>query len=401
MKPDSLYNYGMRPLLYSLINTAKHRIGWMRTGENICYFQNNIRKRTAGFYYTLTFTITFAYDNDTVFFAHSYPYTYTQLNRYIKGILADPKKKNRCRNRTLCRTLGGNECHVLTITSFSCDSESMAARKGVVLMARVHPGESNASWMMQGVIEYLVGPTLDAKILRDNFIFKIVPMLNPDGVVNGSYRTSLAGVDLNRCWVEPSKIKHPTVFHSKTMIRQFNEEREIVLCADFHGHSRKRNIFMYGCTGRSRLKERIFPKLLEGVSEIFSFKDCVFGIQKAKEGTARIVLYKEMGIINSYTLESSFSGASFGKYADFHFNTDHLLEIGHNFCDAILDFCDPEQSKVKTVLEELETMYPKASDDETDDDAVDSDYSSDEARKRKRKRKNLKKKSSQEKRKAK
>jgi len=29
---------------------------------------------------------------------------------------------------------------------------------------------------------------------------QIVPMLNPDGVINGSYRCSLAGVDLNR-WV--------------------------------------------------------------------------------------------------------------------------------------------------------------------------------------------------------
>lgn len=53
--------------------------------------------------------------------------------------------------------------------------------------------------MIKGVIDYLVGPTLDAKILRDNFIFKIVPMLNPDGVINGGYRCGLAGVDLNRC----------------------------------------------------------------------------------------------------------------------------------------------------------------------------------------------------------
>ena len=71
-------------------------------------------------------------------------------------------------------------------------------RKGIVITARVHPGETNASWMMKGIIDYLVGPSLDAKILRDNFVFKIVPMLNPDGVINGNYRCSLAGCDLNR-----------------------------------------------------------------------------------------------------------------------------------------------------------------------------------------------------------
>jgi hypothetical protein len=71
-------------------------------------------------------------------------------------------------------------------------------RKGIVITARVHPGETNASWMMKGIIDYLVGPSLDARILRDNFVFKIVPMLNPDGVINGNYRCSLAGCDLNR-----------------------------------------------------------------------------------------------------------------------------------------------------------------------------------------------------------
>jgi murein tripeptide amidase MpaA len=56
----------------------------------------------------------------------------------------------------------------------------------VVLSSRVHPGETGASYMMKGIIDYLTGPNLNAKILRDNFIFKIVPMLNPDGVINGS-----------------------------------------------------------------------------------------------------------------------------------------------------------------------------------------------------------------------
>ena len=61
----------------------------------------------------------------------------------------------------------------------------------------MHPGESNSSYMMKGIIDYLTGPTLNAKILRDNFVFKVVPMLNPDGVIIGNTRCSLAGVDLN------------------------------------------------------------------------------------------------------------------------------------------------------------------------------------------------------------
>jgi len=126
------------------------------------------------------------------------------------------------------------------------DPEAIKNRKGIVIMSRVHPGETGASYMMKGFIDYLSGPTLDAKILRDNFVFKIVPMLNPDGVINGSYRCNLSGVDLNRCWLDPSKKLHPTVFHAKAMIKKFCDDREVVLCADLHGHSRKKNMFMYG-----------------------------------------------------------------------------------------------------------------------------------------------------------
>ena len=57
--------------------------------------------------------------------------------------------------------------------------------------------------MMKGVIDYLIGPTIGAKILRDNFLIKIVPMMNSDGVINGNSRCSLAGVDLNRSWMDP------------------------------------------------------------------------------------------------------------------------------------------------------------------------------------------------------
>lgn len=89
---------------------------------------------------------------------------------------------------------------MLIITSFNSDGDAEAIKhwKGIVISSWVHPGESNSSYMMKGIIDYLTGPTLNAKILRDNFVFKVVPMLNVDGVVIGNTRCSLAGVDLNR-----------------------------------------------------------------------------------------------------------------------------------------------------------------------------------------------------------
>jgi murein tripeptide amidase MpaA len=118
--------------------------------------------------------------------------------------------------KTLCKTLAGVNCDYLTITSKEKKDFGGKKRPCVVISARVHPGETVGSWMMRGVIKYLTDPeNKEAQLLRENFIFKIIPMLNPDGVINGNYRCSLAGCDLNRRWKTPSKIIHPTVFHTK------------------------------------------------------------------------------------------------------------------------------------------------------------------------------------------
>lgn len=38
-----------------------------------------MKRKNAGYYYTLTWSMAFEHDSDTVYFAHSYPYTYTDL----------------------------------------------------------------------------------------------------------------------------------------------------------------------------------------------------------------------------------------------------------------------------------------------------------------------------------
>ena len=62
----------------------------------------------------------------------------------------------------------------------------------------MHPGESNSSFVVEGLLELLVSDEPAARSLRDRYVFKIVPMLNPDGVIVGNYRCSLSAHDLNR-----------------------------------------------------------------------------------------------------------------------------------------------------------------------------------------------------------
>lgn len=136
-------------------------------------------------------------------------------------LVADPRRGNRVRRRTLCQSIANNNVDLLVVTSFQSDPEEIKKRKGICISSRVHPGETGASWMMKGMLDYLTGSSLNAKILRDNFVFKIVPMLNPDGVINGNTRCNLAGVDLNRCWIDPSRKMQPTAYAYKNMVKKF------------------------------------------------------------------------------------------------------------------------------------------------------------------------------------
>lgn len=168
--------------------------------------------------------------------------------------------------------------------------------------------------MLDGLLTYLLSD--EAAQLRKHFVIRIVPMLNPDGVIYGNYRCSLLGCDLNRKWEKPNRLLHPTIFYSKLLIRHMHGERKVLLFADFHGHSRKQRAFFYGCSYRNYEQEgrvknaqlRIIPLMCCQKSSLFSFKGCGFRIEKCKESTARVVLFRELNIMNSFTLECSFYG---------------------------------------------------------------------------------------------
>ena len=70
----------------------------------------------------------------------------------------------------------------------------------MLTMATTYHG---CTYTTQGLLEFLTGPSLQAKQLRDHFVFKLVPALNPDGVVVGNQRVNLSGADLNRRWGTP------------------------------------------------------------------------------------------------------------------------------------------------------------------------------------------------------
>lgn len=384
LKFDDLYKAGLQPAIFSQKYCEKTGTRWHRDGSKIDYFMNS-DSLPGKPYYTLSFTYDFRYCKDLVHFAYSIPYTYTDLSRYLYFI--KEKYENIARVDPLCTSLAGNTCEMLTITeniktykSFEDETHewgiSSAGRRmmrnklkrkrnqaklvgkkvsdeheekfGVVLTSRVHSGETVSSFMMNGAIEFLLGESRGARILRKKFVFKIVPMLNPDGVRYGNYRCSLLGVDLNRRWDKPSKVLHPTIYYAKKMIEVFGEQHKIMMSCDMHGHSKKRNIFMYGCAKKStdclevrkNIMAKVVPYVMGLKSKFFNFRNCHFRIEKSKASTARIVICSEFGIVHSYTMEASFFGPLNKEFLmdNYHTTEKDLETVGEELCKTCLIF---------------------------------------------------------------
>lgn len=67
--------------------------------------------------YTLSFTVKFPHDDDEVYLAQCYPYTYSDLQDYLSEIATHPIKSTFSSVRLLCKSLAGNNIYYVTITS--------------------------------------------------------------------------------------------------------------------------------------------------------------------------------------------------------------------------------------------------------------------------------------------
>lgn len=93
-------------------------------------------------------------------------------------------------------------------------------KKIVFLSSRVHPGETPASFVLNGFIRLLLDrKSVIAATLRRMYVFKIVPFLNPDGVCNGHYRSDTLGHNLNRVYTNPDPKKHPSIYAVRRLLR--------------------------------------------------------------------------------------------------------------------------------------------------------------------------------------
>jgi len=311
-------------------------------------------------FHTLTFSFDFSKittDTKYVYFAYCYPYTYSQLSTYLTSLNI---YKKILRMDSIGQTLDNNKLYMLIITNFEDSFDTLANKKAIIFTARVHPGESSSSFVIQGLIEFLLSNEPKAISLRKNYIFKIVPMLNPDGVIRGNFRMNSVGKDLNRMWMEENEENSPSVFYCHKMIQKTLNSRNIHFFCDFHGHSSKNNFFLYSCKSRSDfLKighnsiipnphkkklsfiELIFQEIFSKENIYFDKFSCINKILPSKIKTARAVLKNRYNIDFSYCLETSLGGARqmIEDSPLVPFSIQEYKKIGKDFGESLGKLC--------------------------------------------------------------
>ena len=178
----------------------------------------------------------------------------------------------------------------------------------------MHAAETHGSFVMKKLIQQIVKNPQTYEKLLQNYVVRLIPMINADGVTMGNSRCSLVGVDLNRRWANPNCIIHPEIYFLKQ--RMLNATGKIQIFIDLHGHNKRENCFFYGCNKAadegmvSWTKTRLLPKILASIEPIFDYSKCRFHQDKSKLNTARVVVWSEMNCFNSFTLEVSMFGSN-------------------------------------------------------------------------------------------
>ena len=313
-------------------------------------------------------TLTFSFDlskitsnKKYIYFAYCYPYTYSQLTDYITSLNSLNSNKSYLRTDNIGETLDGNKIYMLIITNFNDSFETIANKKAIILTGRVHPGESNSSYVIQGLIEFLLSNEPKAEYLRKHFIFKIIPMLNPDGVIRGNFRMNSVGKDLNRMWTEENLECSPSVYFCHKMINKTLDSRDIHFFCDFHGHSNKHNFFLYSCKSKNdfikignnniipnpnkkRLTfyELIFQEIYSKENIFFDKNSCVNKILPSKIKTARAVVKNKYQIDFSYCLETSLGSIKTSDGEIIPFTIEQYKKVGRDFGISLNKFSIPK-----------------------------------------------------------
>lgn len=195
------YKYGVRPISSENQPAISYdQENWAYLSEDQITYDENCG----------VLTMTFTPKKKQVWVAHIPPYTNSSLDRLLSLYEDHPMLTT----GSIGETPKNRDMTILTITN----DEILNSKKNVIwLMARQHAWESGTSWVLEGLLHYLLDSKEGRAALNEN-LFKIIPMGDPDGVARGGVRFNSFGHDLNRNWDDVIPDEMPEIYIQKKAV---------------------------------------------------------------------------------------------------------------------------------------------------------------------------------------
>uniref|UniRef100_A5WET8 Peptidase M14, carboxypeptidase A n=1 Tax=Psychrobacter sp. (strain PRwf-1) TaxID=349106 RepID=A5WET8_PSYWF len=160
----------------------------------------------------------------------------------------------------------------LTLVKVSSDEDGSEEKRNIWIIARQHPGETMAEWLMEGLLYSLLdSDNTTGRRLLEKANFYIVPNMNPDGSVRGHLRTNAVGTNLNREWESPSLERSPEVYYVLNKM----DKTGVDLFYDVHGDEALPYVFLAGSQGTPSYSERL-ANLRDKFSEVLTLASADF-----------------------------------------------------------------------------------------------------------------------------
>lgn len=288
-----------------------------------------------------------------VYFAATFPYPLCRVASHAGQLsrrLADEGLY--VHREHLCNSLGGRAIDLLTFTDKSKQSDTRQPRlpglravgdrphifpgkRAVFVSSRVHPGEAPASFILEGLLDFLASGSEEAHVLLERYVFHIVPVLNPDGVELGHHRTDLRGENLNRMYGHRASLDlHPAVFAAQAAcIGAHRNQGRLRLYLDLHAHGTRRGQFLLGETaGEGQAEAKLYAHALGWRCGTFEYAQSDFSHSCPGSGKSEIA--RLTGAPLCFTVESNYYR---GHQSDRLYGPSDWWNFGRQLLRALLD----------------------------------------------------------------
>lgn len=264
-----------------------------------------------------SFTYTFKENEDCVYFAHNMIYLPHHFESFVN--------EHNLEVLTLCKSRKGREVPYIRFGNGS---------RKIVLTSRHHACESTGSYVLQGVLEYLLTNPIEG------YEVICVPFIDMDGVYDGDQGKNRLPHDHNRDYnplVEP-------IYPETAEIRNLFENEEVTYFFDFHSPyhlgSKNDRVFIVHTSFEKEANTRIFSALLEEntSTDALSHKvldDQMLGVGWNKEGTPSSTKYliENKRNLLTFSIETPYFGEENDKVSQ-----EKLVELGRVFARTIHAF---------------------------------------------------------------